>query len=797
MPPLTFSPSPSLYRLMRSPLLAVCLLALLQRSACSQQAAACPAGVASTAREIWFAEEVWSKVGRLKCLRCHQSGGDAGDTSFLLLDPAASPDRSPQQVLQHNLRAFTAAAHLQSDGHWLLLQKPAGQLEHGGGVVLSADSTGLRILNDFHQRVHGGADKPEASSGAGVPESSAALPAARTPFFAGVTMADDQLLLRRAALSLVGRLPTDAERQRVAEGGREALAEILMQLQREEPFYIRLREAFNDIFLLLGIDGNPDSTVLSYEHFEKTRLWYQQHDLTHIADEQERRQAGYKLANDYRRALLEEPLRLIEHIVRNDRPFSEILTADYIMVSAYSARGYGVFEQLKEQFKDPDDPLEFLPVRLPALAGRNKSEDQESATGFYPHAGVLSTFQYLSRYPTTETNRNRLRARMYYLHFLGVDVLELAARGSDAAAATARYPIPTMQAGECVVCHQTLDPVAGLFQDYWRFDANFSIYGRRRDGWFTDMFAAGFERESLPPEERWRALQWLGERTVRDPRFARTMAGHAWQMLTGRRPLQPPQDIDDPLFAAKQRAWERQQCDIDTIARRFTEEGMNFRQLIRDWVLSDFYRADGLQSAELTDERLTELSEIGVVRLLTPEQLERKVAAIFGSPWNRLEEQTAMLYGGIDSKEVTERAMDPSGAMGAIQRTLSNDVACRHTALDFSRPASQRLLFPDIEPDVVPGTSEAADQQIRRAIVRLHQRILGRTDAEDSAEVQRTFRLLSGVVADAAAKERFEPQETWHCRQGLERPVPDPHYTVRAWRAVITYLLRQPEFLYE
>jgi hypothetical protein len=224
---------------------------------------------------------------------------------------------------------------------------------------------------------------------------------------------------------------------------------------------------------------------------------------------------------------------------------------------------------------------------------------------------------------------------------------------------------------------------------------------------------------------------------------------------------------------------------------------MNFRQLIRDWVLSDFYRADGLQSAELTDERLTELSEIGVVRLLTPEQLERKVAAIFGSPWNRLEEQTAMLYGGIDSKEVTERAMDPSGAMGAIQRTLSNDVACRHTALDFSRPASQRLLFPDIEPDVVPGTSEAADQQIRRAIVRLHQRILGRTDAEDSAEVQRTFRLLSGVVADAAAKERFEPQETWHCRQGLERPVPDPHYTVRAWRAVITYLLRQPEFLYE
>ncbi|MFM7919052.1 MAG: hypothetical protein ACKPJJ_02435, partial [Planctomycetaceae bacterium] len=112
------------------------------------------------------------------------------------------------------------------------------------------------------------------------------------------------------------------EQQQVQTGGRPALAQILMQLQQEEPYYVRLREAFNDIFLVLGIDGNPDSTVLSYEHFEKSRLWYQQHDLSHIADEKERRQAGYKLANDYREALLEEPLRLIEHIVRNDRPFS-------------------------------------------------------------------------------------------------------------------------------------------------------------------------------------------------------------------------------------------------------------------------------------------------------------------------------------------------------------------------------------------------------------------------------------------------------------------------------------------
>src|SRR3569623_1418278 len=134
-------------------------------------------------------------------------------------------------------------------------------------------------------------------------------------------------------------------------------------------------------------------------------------------------------------------------------------------------------------------------------------------------------FHYLKRYPTTETNRTRLRARMYYQHLLGVDVLELAARVSDAATVTAKFKNPTMQASECVVCHKTLDPVAGLFQDYWRF-ADQGVYGRRKGGWFTDVFPAGFEGDDLPSKERWRALQRLGERTAKDPRFAVAKTEH-------------------------------------------------------------------------------------------------------------------------------------------------------------------------------------------------------------------------------------------------------------------------------
>src|SRR5207253_698277 len=207
------------------------------------------------------------------------------------------------------------------------------------------------------------------------------------------------------------------------------LPTLLDELMKEDAFYDRLREGFNDIFLTVGLDGNPEATVLSYEHFTKTRLWTQKYDLSHVP-EKDRQKARYKLDADYRKALLGEPMKLVEHIVRNDRPFTEIVTADYILVTPFTARGYGIFDEVKAQAKDP---------------------------------------------------------------------------------------IPATQASECVVCHKTIDPVAGCFQDYYDFDG---VYGRRKQGWYKDMFEAGLEGEKLPPAERWRALQWLGERTAKDPRFA-------------------------------------------------------------------------------------------------------------------------------------------------------------------------------------------------------------------------------------------------------------------------------------
>jgi hypothetical protein len=724
----------------------------------------------------FFETEVWPKVGERTCLNCHAPRGDAAESKFLLEDPALHVE-----YLAHNRQAFVRMAQVKKDGVSRILLKASGKLDHGGGAQLKTGSSGYRVL----ERFVGGLE--------GTPNEAGAAPAPR-PFFDGVQMATPRRLLRRVTLSLAGRLPTPDEESEVDRGGEKALEPALDRILTEDAYYDRLAEGFNDIFLTLGYMGNADD-ALSYDHFEKTRHWYQNFDLTHVP-EKERQKAGYKLADDYRKALLHEPLELIKYIVRNDRPFTEIVTADYVLVSPYSARGYGIFESLKDRFTNPEDPFEYIPARIPALKGRD-GRVQKTEAGLYPSAGILSMFQYLRRYPTTVTNRNRLRARMYYRHFLGIDVMKLAPRVADAAAVAAKFSNPPFQAPECVVCHKTIDPVAGLFQDYFNEEGH---YGPRKEGWFTDMFAPGREGRDLSPQERWRALQWLGEETVKDPRFASAMVEHVYYILMGRKVLEPPQDIDEPLFAPRRRAYDEERRMIRDIARRFAQGGFNLKSVFKALIATPFYRVDGLSEAVKDPARRAELDDVGLVRLLTPEALERKVRAVFGFSWGRLkdsDQKFAILYGGIDSKEVTERNGDPSGAMGAIQRIMANDVACKAVAKDFGLVPEKRRLFPDIEPGDLPDPGPDSEGKILRGIVHLHRVVLGREHSPSHPEVLRTYALFRSIVEEARSKKGLSPQESYFCRGQENKREEDPKYTIRAWRAVVTYLLRQDDFLYE
>ncbi|MDA1015401.1 MAG: hypothetical protein O3A00_13235 [Planctomycetota bacterium] len=758
--------------------LVICVLVVFTVARPATSAPANPAVQPCCTVDSSFLDDVWAKVGEQTCLKCHRPGGDAADSEFVL-----RPTLRDRNVLSQNLAAFFRMARKQDDGQSRLLLKVAGKLDHGGGEVLKPGSTGYRILERFVSRVSTPKSRVQPAE---------TVPANGTSFFEGVEFATPQRLLRRVTLSLAGRLPTVEEQKMVAQHGDSAIGGILDGIMNEDAFFIRLKEGFNDIYLTLGYDGNGEE-VLSYDHFQPTRLWYQKHDLTKFP-EKERQRARWSLADVYRDAIRREPLELIDYIVRNNRPFTELATADYIMVSPYSARGYGVFDEMRQTFKDEDDPFEYHPVKLKALKSRN-GKVQKSETGLYPHAGFLSMFHYLRRYPTTETNRNRLRARMYYQHFLGVDVMALAPRVMDAAAVSAKFKVPTMQAADCVVCHKAIDPVAGLFQDF----NEGGHLGPRKDGWYSDMFGPGLEGEDLPDSDRWRALQWLGERTAKDPRFAVAMTEHVYYILMGRQVLQAPADIDDSLFGARRRAFQEQRKLIEEVAERFAASKFNLKTAFKELVQSKFYRVDGLATAADDPTRAAELDDVGLVRLLTPEQLERKIEAVFGRKWGRLvhrESKFEILYGGIDSRSVTERMTEPSGAMGAIQRIMANDVACQNVSLDFTKPKAERRLFPHIERTVYPDGTAAAESQIRTAIVHLHQHILGQTHPPDDPAVNLTYELFAGAVSDAE-KNRVDKTGSYFCERVDNKRLDDSHYTLRAWRGVVTFLLRQHDFLYE
>ena len=769
-------------------LLNTCLLSLMvvsgSHEAIAEDQQTSHAGPACQVSPPFFGDEVWSKVGQRVCLKCHNSKGDAAESQFVLLETPVSGS-SRDAALKSNATAFRKMAGT-SPKDSRLLKKVLGGLEHGGGEVLKEDSTEYRILKQFVRRMH----DPK------LPDS-VMTPVESKPFFDGLVMISPQRLLRRLTLSLAGRLPTQSEREAVSQEGLTAFDDILNAVMTEEAFYERLQEGFNDILLTRGYDGSGEG-ALSYEHFPN-RLWYQKRDPGKLSYTHPKKRAYYELVKNYREAMRREPLELITHIVRENRPFTEIVTADYIMVSPYTSRGYGVFEEIKDRFNDPDDPFEFIPTRIKALKNRNGRDAQKSETGYFPHAGLLSSFQYLKRYPTTESNRNRLRVRMYFEHFLGTDIMSLAPRVNDAAAITSKYEVPTMEAADCVVCHKVIDPIAGLYQDYYALDGK-GIYGPRKDGWYTDMFTPGTPDEELAAEEKWRSLQWLGEQTAKDPRFAVAMVQHVWYLMMGRKPLLPPEDIDDPLFNARRRAYRVQRNEIERVARLFVAANFNLKVVFQELARSHFYRVDGPATLVADPQRTAELDDVGVVRMLTPEQLERKIEAVFGKQWGRLiepESKFKILYGGIDSKEVTERITSPSGAMGAIQRIMANDVACANVVTDFSRPPGERRLFPAIELTDVPRTDEATDDRIRKAIVHLHQHILGREDSVDHPEVERTFELFAGIVNDASQVEGMDKRGTYSCGRVDEKRVADPHYTLRAWRAVVTYMLRQQDFLYE
>ena len=476
--------------------------------------------------------------------------------------------------------------------------------------------------------------------------------------------------------------------------------------------------------------------------------------------------------------LSQAPLELVSYVVRNDLPFYEILTADYVMVNPYSATVFSANVVGEPNFNfnygadwHVFDYERFVPARLIDNKGRT-----------IPHAGVLTTLPFLNRYPSSSTNLNRKRARYIFKYFLDTDVEGLADRGGlDLGNVVGLFP--TLEDPQCKVCHDVLDPVAGLFK-------NWNIHGRylgNNLNWLhtrspQEMLAPGFNRlptNALPDSESASALRWLAFNIGSDNRFVTSTVKTVFKGFT---------EINlsnDPVF-------------FQSLKTLFISQNFNLKTLIKEIVTSSYFIASNVSPTSSVDH----IDTVGTAHLLTPEHLDRKIKAVFNnkqwqSPSKRnllSEDSYLLLYGGIDSTEITQRTTEATSIIAGVQARIANQLACELVPLDLSQSISLRNLFPIVSINHVPDNASNT-LLIKQNIQYLFAKILGRELLSVDPEIERVYGLFTSVVAMTATNDINQD-----CRGDLPATSPvalDLAHTVRAWIAVVNFMLRDYYFLYE
>ena len=718
----------------------------------------------------FFQNHISEPIVQAKCVNCHVEGGVSGHTR-LILHPSSNADHATL-----NLAVFENFLADVEDGGGLILNKIQG-VGHGGGIQVPAGSDDFANMETFLSLLGYGGD-----SGSGLSPDT---------LFDTVTMASPGKTLWRAALIFGGTIPTREEREAVENGTEEDLRTAIRNRMTGPGFHEFLIRASND-------------RLLTDRHLGENVIWYLDHrfvDLVnlHWTKAMEARERGFYdrwYDAEYKRwweslqyGIARAPLELIAHVVEKDLPYTEVLTADYIMANPMASEAYGA----STEFKDVNDWLEFAPSEIVSYYRDDGSKVFESDPEIgsrvvdpgnlitdYPHAGILNTTVFLLRYPTTPTNRNRARSRWTYYHFLDVDIEKSASRTTDPVA-LADTNNPTMNNSACTVCHTVMDPVAGAYQNYGEDgqyrdemggldsldefykrppDGGYTPY-RKGDSWYRDMREPGFNGLIAPDAEN--SVQWLAEQIVADDRFAEATVKFWWPAIMGVEVTVPPEDENDSGFEGMLLAANAQSGEVERLAEAFRTgiEGgdpYNLKDLLVEIVLSPWFRAESVSDDDPV--RTVALQNAGVERLLTPEELAWKTQAITGYSWGRQptrrwnlvygksvnswtdSEGYRLLYGGINSEAVTERSYDLTPTMAAVAQSHAIESSCPIVQREFLLwPDENRRLFGGIDQKTLPNSNRGA-RKIREKLVELHEKLLGVTVSVDSPDVQAAFQLF-------------------------------------------------------
>ncbi len=654
-------------------------------------------------------------------------------------------------------------AFIRENGADYLTGKVINTIPHGGDAQLAADSLGFSLLTDFVSQV------------TGVPNTKITLPETVNENRAAT--------LRRASLLLAGKIPPAAALERMETATDEDLRDAIRQLMNDSNFHNFLTTGAND---QLQTRSLKQSYNLSFA-LENYYPWYAQLYFE--------TPNNFAYLSQVSAELAEAPLELIAWVIEHNRPYTEIVTAPFGMVSKHSARFYETDLTVKQG--------EFVPAqnfgqRVSNTALREPSHNWNNASGVaYPHSGVLTDIAFLQQFPTTATNRNRARARWTYQLFLGVDIENSAARNIDSSLLT-NITVRVDSQIACAICHERLDAVAGAFQNFSdRSVYKDSSYGRDSlaesykatnyyrlgDTWYNNMPAAGLERLTFDTAATEDPAQQLGKALAADPRFAQGAVKFWWPAIFGTSPESAQlNDADNKIRATS----------IAAFAQHFREQGFDFKTLLTNMIMSPWFRADPEKINPYRQDK----------HLLTPEELYNKTASLTGIKDPRLLDDWNLLYGGIDSYNVEKRQRDFTAMMMRVAGRLAASNACAMVTQDFARPAQARQLFTDIELDALPDATTAEqtlqiNTQFTKQLTTLIERFWGASHVSRTAEL---VDLFTALRANALSRQQNNVQDNCNLPAGSVLP-PEAMATAQvnlaAWRSLLVLLMTDYHYLHE
>jgi len=715
-----------------------------------------------------YQSDIEEGIVQTKCIACHVTGGVARDSKLIFTRPN---DLSSE----NNFNTFKNLLIEKNDFGKHVLNKVAGGNSHGGGAQISSGSNEYSIFSDFIETLASSLNPDFQSIRF---ENGEEEVAQKSNILSNIILEDTSETLRRSALVFAGRLPTTTELNQFENGKDYAKRQIIKSFMDEPNFHDFVFNAVEERFFITSTrEGGFNAQLLQFPYLRKA-----------ICDaERDLPPPGF--AQDLRNKIIHYGNRtaheLFYYVIANDLPYTEILTADYVMLNKF----LNPLLLGTASFDDSEDDTVYKPAKIEGyientwklLEGSGKSELEiverfpcpdeipVSDTLPYPHAGILTDSAFLERYPTTATNRNRARARWVLYHFLGIDIEKSSQRPVDPEV-LADTNNPTMNNSNCAVCHAILDPVAGAFQNWDDFSYYKPVggaldqhYRHPPDGsetdyewgdyWYRDMRAPGLFDHAIQDNDF--ALQELAELIVKESGFRTAAVKFWWSAVMGSPLLDRPAAADDYGYENQLAAYDAQQAAVKEFAEGFNQD-LNVKELLIDMVISPWFRGATRSSDDFTG--IQTLSDLGAETRLSGKQLYDKTGKLGGYYWGndfwRLNnihynygafQDYNVIFGGIDSKGVLEKQQKYTPVMLSVALTHATDSACPIVLKEFILAKEDRRLFSMVEESVTPDTDE---NLIKKQINQLYSRLHGKKYAIDDYEVAIAYELFESIWND-------------------------------------------------